>query len=478
MNRKRFVLSYILLLLLLANVPALGNSTVLIANFLNGNNDFLQSRVYLWNPSASAGTITARAYRLPKSGPSLFMGAIGLGLLEATSARNINIAEDVLGGLGIPLPYTIDGGNLVVEFTVEADNVTGDAQVFSDTFGFGTYPLQEMPSISGGSPTVLVANFLNGNDASLNARVYLWNPSNGAGNITAQAFTLPKLGPSTVLGTVPRGLLEARSGRNINIAEDILEASGIPLPYIEDGGNLVVEFTIEADNVRGNAQVFSDSFGFGTYPLEISQGLLARALSVLEDTVSISQPSPGGVTIKGALQNTLFQDATSIEVAIAAFDNSGRMVGGGTTIISGGTLRKQGASTFTNKVLLPDDMGYFESFFAVTGTVQTLDFFVVATEQGTSAPETQITVTSSAVANNANLAEVSGTVTNEGEDKTANFISIEMILLDDEGRVLEILSAVPDQTTLVPAASSNFTQLADSQFHLVDSVVFSVIWSE
>ena len=394
------------------------------------------------------------------------------------SARNINIAEDVLGGLGIPLLYTIDGGNLVVEFTVEADNVTGDAQVFSDTFGFGTYPLQEMPSISGGSPTVLVANFLNGNDASLNARVYLWNPSNGAGNITAQAFTLPKSGPSTVLGTVDLGLLEARSGRNINIAEDILDGSGIPLPYIEDGGNLVVEFTIEADNVRGNAQVFSDSFGFGTYPLEISQGLLARALSVLEDTVSISQPSPGGVTIKGALQNTLFQDATSIEVAIAAFDNSGRMVGGGTTIISGGTLRKQGASTFTNKVLLPDDRGYFESFFAVTGTVQTLDFFVVATEQGTSAPETQITVTSSAVANNANLAEVSGTVTNEGEDKTANFISIEMILLDDEGRVLEILSAVPDQTTLVPAASSNFTQLADSQFHLVDSVVFSVIWSE
>ena len=78
MNRKQFVLSYILLLFILASIPALGNSTVLIANFLNGNNDFLQSRVYLWNPSASAGTITARAYRLPKSGPSLFMGAIGL----------------------------------------------------------------------------------------------------------------------------------------------------------------------------------------------------------------------------------------------------------------------------------------------------------------------------------------------------------------------------------------------------------------
>ena len=282
MNRRRFVLSYVFLLFILASVPASGNSTVLIANFLNGNNEFLQSRVYLWNPSNSAGTITARAYRLPRSGPSIFMGAIGLGLLEATSARNINIAEDVLGGLGIPRPYTIDGGNLVVEFTIEADNVSGNAQVFSDTFGFGTYPLQEMPSISAGSPTVLIANFLNGNDAFLNARVYLWNPSNGAGNISAQAFTLPKSGPSTLLGTVDLGLLEARSGRNINIAEDILDGADIPLPYVEDGGNLVVEFTVEADNVRGNAQVFSDSFGLGTYPLEISQGPLLRAVSVLE----------------------------------------------------------------------------------------------------------------------------------------------------------------------------------------------------
>ena len=183
------------------------------------------------------------------------------------------------------------------------------------------------------------------------------------------------------------------------------------------------------------------------------------------------------MTITGALQNTDFQDATSIEVAIAAFESSGRMLGGGTTIISGGTLRKQG-STFTNKVLLPGDRGYFESFFPVTGTVQTLDFFVVATEEATSAPETQITVTSSAIANNTNRAEISGTVTNEGEERTANFVSIEMILLDDEGRVLEILSAVPAQTTLIPLAASNFTQLASSQFHLVDSVVFSLSWSE
>jgi len=30
-------------------------TTVLVANFMNGNNAFLASRIYLWNPSMSAG---------------------------------------------------------------------------------------------------------------------------------------------------------------------------------------------------------------------------------------------------------------------------------------------------------------------------------------------------------------------------------------------------------------------------------------
>ena len=46
------------------------DATVLVANFLNGNNTVLNSRVYLWNPSDSAGSITARAYTMPRSGPS------------------------------------------------------------------------------------------------------------------------------------------------------------------------------------------------------------------------------------------------------------------------------------------------------------------------------------------------------------------------------------------------------------------------
>ena len=65
--------------------------------------------------------------------------------------------------------------------------------------------------------------------------------------------------------TVPLGILKAFSARNIRIAEDILDFfSGIALPYTDDGGNLMLEFTIEAPDVKGAAQVFSSDFAFGT----------------------------------------------------------------------------------------------------------------------------------------------------------------------------------------------------------------------
>ena len=46
---------------------------------------------------------------------------------------------------------------------------------------------------------------------------------------------------------------------------------GIPLPYTDDGGNLIVQFTIEVPEVRGAAQVFSSSLAYGTYPLQVIQ---------------------------------------------------------------------------------------------------------------------------------------------------------------------------------------------------------------
>jgi hypothetical protein len=121
------------------------NPTVLTASFMNGNNGFVNSRVYLWNPSASVGEVTVRVFTLPVIGgipQELTDTPLNLGTLGAESARNIKLAEDILARLGIPLPYMSDGGNLTVEITIGASSVQGVAQVFSSDLAFGTYPLQ------------------------------------------------------------------------------------------------------------------------------------------------------------------------------------------------------------------------------------------------------------------------------------------------------------------------------------------------
>ena len=254
-----------------------GSPTVLVANFMNGNTDAFSSRAYLFNPSDSDGQVTARVFTLPLTtgiAQELTGTPLDLGTLEARSALNIKLAEDILIPLGIALPYVTDGGNLTLEFTIQAADARGAAQVFSSDFAFGTYPMQEIPSTSSGSPTVLVANFMNGNDAALNSRVYLWNPSLSAGSVTVRVFTLPlTAGVAQELTTAPLNLgpLGAESARNLKLAEDILAPLGIALPYVTDGGNLTLEFTIQAADVRGAAQVFSSSFAFGTVPLQVIQ---------------------------------------------------------------------------------------------------------------------------------------------------------------------------------------------------------------
>ena len=252
--------------------PAVTESTVLVANFVNGNSRFLTSRIYLWNPSTSEGNVTVRVFTLERASASSLLGTLDLGTLEASTARSINVAEDILAPLGTPLPYTDDGGNLTLEFSVDVANVKGAAQVFnrSLTLSLGTYPLQEIPVSLSEDPTVLVANFVNGNSRFMASRVYLWNPTASAGQVTARVFTLGREGASALLGTADLGNLEATSARNIKVAEDILVPLGIALPYTDNGGNLTVEFTIQAAGVRGAAQVFDNPMrvAFGTYPLQ------------------------------------------------------------------------------------------------------------------------------------------------------------------------------------------------------------------
>ena len=248
--------------------------TVLAANFMNGNDAIFNSRVYLWNPSTSAGEVTVRVFTLPLGedlAQELTPTPLVLGTLEARSTLNIKLAEDILVPLGVSLPYTTDGGNLTLELTIQAADVRGTAQVFSSDFAYGTQTLQVIPATSGTGPTVLVANASNGSSSANASRVYLWNPSTSAAEVTVRVFTLP-VAEGTVqeltVEPLALGTLEARSARNIRVADDILLPLGTVLPYTTDDGNLTLEFTIQAADVKGTAQVFSSSFASGTYTLQ------------------------------------------------------------------------------------------------------------------------------------------------------------------------------------------------------------------
>jgi len=121
------------------------NGSVLLANWVNGNTALLTSNIYVWNPTVTAGEITLRLFSLPTgtSTPSNLLGSRSLGFLKPTSGLNIRIKEDVLQPLGLPVPYTDNGGNLVLEVSIEAVGCSGYAQTVgtSNTIVFGTTPL-------------------------------------------------------------------------------------------------------------------------------------------------------------------------------------------------------------------------------------------------------------------------------------------------------------------------------------------------
>ena len=92
---------------------------ILGAYFMNGNTDVFSSRIYLWNPSDNPGDVTVRVFTLPLTSgmtQELTTEPHSLGTLEAKSAFNIKLAEDILTPIGASVPYTADGGNLTLEF--------------------------------------------------------------------------------------------------------------------------------------------------------------------------------------------------------------------------------------------------------------------------------------------------------------------------------------------------------------------------
>jgi len=114
------------------------NGTVLYTNWTNGNNAFMNGRLYVWNPSSVAGAVTAEVFTLPVGfGGSTLLGEMELGVLPASSGINLRVAEDILTPLGITLPYITNGGNLFIRLTINAAGCTGLSNVFNATFSYG-----------------------------------------------------------------------------------------------------------------------------------------------------------------------------------------------------------------------------------------------------------------------------------------------------------------------------------------------------
>ena len=114
-------------------------------------------------------------------------------------------------------------------------------------------------------PTLLTATAICSTRGSISLTTGRW-----LGDITVRAFTLPLGGASTVVGTVNLGSLPSWSGRNIRVAEDVLMPM-MAVPYTADGGNLVLEITIDANRINGTAQVFQhDLSSFGIYELKLT----------------------------------------------------------------------------------------------------------------------------------------------------------------------------------------------------------------
>jgi len=127
------------------------NGSVLVANWLSGDSATFKSRIYLWNPSSTAGQVTVRVFSMPlvAGGNAVELTTAGsplsLGNLAGNSSMAIRLYEDILGPSGLNIaPYTTNGGNVVVEITIRANGVRGTCQVFSvnGAMQFGQAPLQ------------------------------------------------------------------------------------------------------------------------------------------------------------------------------------------------------------------------------------------------------------------------------------------------------------------------------------------------
>jgi hypothetical protein len=208
---------------------------------------------FTWNPEGGGGGSSVTHTVTPEE------VAAGSATLLVTGAANLG----TLGGGARGLQITVTGYTPLTSRTLRlsvAVSTAGGTQVLIPGGIVTTWTL---------NGTILVANWVNGNSNSLSSRIYVWNPSGSTASVTARLFAMPvaSTGSSTLLGTRSLGTLLPVSGWNIRLKEDVLVPLNIPVPYSENGGNLVLEVTIDALGCSGYTQTFGSTLAYGTTPL-------------------------------------------------------------------------------------------------------------------------------------------------------------------------------------------------------------------
>ncbi len=214
----------------------------------------------LWK-GITSGTISASSATITVTGTDL----TGLGLGGATPAAPITATGN--------FTLTVDGTTTLATRTLQvtiatvlsggADGVADQSRTLVSTSTLTVWTL---------NGTVLTSVWSNGNSGSFLSRCYLWNYSSVGGEVIAQVYSLPvgTVG-STLLGTVSLGTIKETSGMNVRVAEDVLTPAGIALPYVDNGGNVVIVYTIRANKVVGVSNTFSNAFSFGMVPMAVTQ---------------------------------------------------------------------------------------------------------------------------------------------------------------------------------------------------------------
>jgi len=218
---------------------------------------------------------------------------------SAGTTKTLNVPGNsaAISGTVQPFVFTVDGVTTIVprSLYVKIDLII--AVGGSNNAAPGPKTLLGAPSpvivtqwtqggVAGGQ-VVLFANWLNGNTAAYNSRVYLYNSNSIPADITVRVLKMPSAGgtPASAEITTPGspiflGTLSGYSGMSIKLKEDVLNyllaaLPGGTLPYTENSGNLMMEITARgvSGGMSGTSQVFgvnaSTSAAFGQVPLVI-----------------------------------------------------------------------------------------------------------------------------------------------------------------------------------------------------------------